>query len=107
MRALAAQNSDLYEALRSDNPPEEVLDLVRLLSALLRPRQREKIRSPTDVAAMVMVKMRRNSAAIIVVQNHPSGEPEAAVRASGRFLWRGVRGRLGPETRFYSGLQNS
>lgn len=121
LRDLAAQNSDLYEALRSDNPPEEVPDLVRLLSALLRPRQREKIRSPTDAAAMLMVEMghldqqelwivllniknhiegvvtiyrgsidrslvrvseiykpalRRNSAAIIVVYNHLSGEPE-------------------------------
>jgi len=121
LRELAVQNADLYEALRSDNPPEEVLDLVRLLSALLRPRQRERIRSPADAAAMLMVQMghleqeelwtvllniknhvvgivtiyrgsidrslvrvseiykpalRRNSAAIIVVHNHPSGEPE-------------------------------
>jgi hypothetical protein len=57
LRDLATQNTDLYEALRSDNPPEEVLDLVRLLAALLRPRQREKIRSPADAAAMLMVQM--------------------------------------------------
>jgi hypothetical protein len=121
LRDLAMQNADLYEALRSDNPPEEVLDLMRLLSALLRPRQREKIRSPSDAAGMLMAQMghldqeelwtvllntknyvvgivtiyrgsidqslvrvsevfkpalRRNCAAIIVVHNHPSGEPE-------------------------------
>jgi DNA repair protein RadC len=121
LRELAAQNTDLFTALRADNPPEEVLDLVRLLSNILRPRQREKIRSPTDAAALLMVEMshldqeelrtvlldtrnhvhgivtiykgslnasmvrvsevykaalRRNSAAIIVAHNHPSGEPE-------------------------------
>jgi DNA repair protein RadC len=97
------------------------LDLIRLLAAFLRPKQREKIRSPADAAAMLMVQMghldqeelwtvllntknqvvgivtiyrgsidrslirvseiykpalRRNCAAIIVVHNHPSGEPE-------------------------------
>jgi hypothetical protein len=31
LRDLAAQSEDLYAALRCDNPPEEVLDLVRLL----------------------------------------------------------------------------
>jgi DNA repair protein RadC len=121
LRDLAAQSEDLYAALRCDNPPEEVLDLVRLLAAILRPKQRERIRSPADAAALLMIEMghldqeelrtvllntknhvvgivtiyrgsidrslvrvseiykpalRRNSAAIIVVHNHPSGEPE-------------------------------
>jgi hypothetical protein len=121
LRDLAAQSEDLYAALRCDNPPEEVLDLIRLLSAILRPKVRERIRSPADAAAMLMVQMghldqeelwvvllniknqieaivtiyrgsidrslvrvseiykpalRRNSAAIIVVHNHPSGEPD-------------------------------
>jgi hypothetical protein len=45
LRDLAAQSEDLCAALRCDNPPEEVLDLVRLLSATLRPKVRERIRS--------------------------------------------------------------
>jgi DNA repair protein RadC len=121
LRQLAAEHGDLFSALRSDNPPQEVLDLIHLLTNILRSRQREKIRSPTDAAAMLMVDMahldqeelrtvlldtknqvhgivtiyrgslnasmvrvsevykaalRRNSAAIIVAHNHPSGEPE-------------------------------
>jgi DNA repair protein RadC len=121
LRQLAARQLDLYQALRSDHPPAEVLALVDTLAALLRPGPREQIKSPTDVAALLMVEMahldqeelrtvlldtknrvqgivtvyrgslhtslvrvgevykaalRRNSAAIIIAHNHPSGVPQ-------------------------------
>jgi len=121
LRQLAARQLDLHEALRSDNPPAEVLVLINTLSALLRPAPREQIKSPRDVVALLMVTMgyldqeelrtvlldtknrvqgivtvyrgslnasmirvgevykpaiKRNSAAIVVAHNHPSGDPE-------------------------------
>jgi len=57
LRTLAADSGDLYGALRSDSPPADVLALLDLLAAVLRPQQREQIRSPTDVAALLMVEM--------------------------------------------------
>jgi hypothetical protein len=57
LRQLLIQQCDLREALRSDNPPAEVLALIDTLSALLRPAPREQIRSPRDVVALLMVQM--------------------------------------------------
>jgi hypothetical protein len=119
-RQLAREQRDLHEALRSDNPPAEVLVLIDTVSALLRPTPREQIKSPHDVVALLMVEMghldqeelrtvlldtknrvqdivtvyrgslnasmirvgevykaavKRNSAAIILTHNHPSGDP--------------------------------
>jgi len=121
LRQLAAEHGDVYAALRSDAAPAQVRALVDTLSALLRPPVYEQIRSPRDVAALLMVEMgyldqeemrtvlldtrnrvqdivtiyrgslntslirigelytpaaRRNSAAIILAHNHPSGEPD-------------------------------
>ena len=121
LRQLVAEHRDLRAALQSDQPPTEVLALLDTLSALLRPSPTEQIRSPADVAGLLMVQMghldqeemrtvlldtknrvqdivtiyrgslntslirlgelykpaiRRNSAAIILAHNHPSGEPE-------------------------------
>ena len=120
LRRFAAERHDLYEALRSDKPPTEIRAIAETLSALLRPIDREQIRSPHDIAALLMVEMgyldqeelrtvlldtknrlqgivtvyrgslntslvrvgevykealRRNSAALIVAHNHPSGDP--------------------------------
>jgi len=120
LRQLAARQLDLRQALRSDNPPAEVLALIDTLSALLRPEPRLQIKSPVDVVGLLLVEMghldqeelrtvlldtknrvqdvvtiyrsslnismvrvgevfrpaiRRNSAAIIVAHNHPSGDP--------------------------------
>lgn len=120
LRRLAAQDSiELLTALLADQPPPEVLALIDLLSVLLRPLPRERIDSPEDVAALMMVRMAalaqeqlhvilldssgylqaiemiyqgtltraevrpsevfraamlHNSAAIILVHNHPSGD---------------------------------
>jgi DNA repair protein RadC len=121
LRQFAAEHHALHEALRSERPPQEVRAIVETLVAVLRPVQREKIRSPHDVAAFLMVEMgtldqeemrtvlldtknnvqevvtvyrgslnaamirvgeifkaavRRNSAALILAHNHPSGEPD-------------------------------
>jgi len=120
LRQFAAEHHDVYQALRSDKPPKEIRAIVETLSALLRPVGREQIRSPHDIAALLMVEMgpldqeelrtvlldtknrlqgivtvyrgslntsmvrvgevykealRRNSAALIVAHNHPSGDP--------------------------------
>ena len=57
LRRLAAAGSDINEALRSTNPPDEILALVEAVRSLLRPRIAERIRSPADVAALLMVEM--------------------------------------------------
>lgn len=57
LRDLAAQGSDLFQALRSGAAPPEVYELLAALTALLRPLPREQIRSPTDAAAILMVEM--------------------------------------------------
>jgi RadC-like JAB domain len=57
LRQLVAEHGDLREALLSDRPPAEVLALLDTLSALLRPSPTEQIKSPSDVAALLMVQM--------------------------------------------------
>ncbi len=120
LRRLAAAGDDLHAALIGGEAPPEVQALLDTLAALLRPTPREQIKSPADVAALLMVEMshldqeelrvlnldtknriqsiitvyrgsvnsaqvrigevfkeaiRLNSAAIIVVHSHPSGDP--------------------------------
>jgi DNA repair protein RadC len=120
LRRLAAAGGDLQAALVGGEAPPEVRALLDTLAALLRPTPREQIKSPADVAALLMVEMshldqeelrvlnldtknriqsittvyrgsvnsaqvriselfkeaiRLNSAAIIVVHSHPSGDP--------------------------------
>jgi proteasome lid subunit RPN8/RPN11 len=119
LRKSVAESRDIYEALRVDRPPRELRALLDTLAAVLRPVAREQIKSPADVAGMLMVEMgsldqeelrtvlldtrnrviglhtvykgsldtsmvrvgevykeaiKRNSAALIVVHNHPSGQ---------------------------------
>ena len=121
LRRLAASGEELHKALRCDDPSPDVLALLDALTVLLKPTSREKVRSPQDVAALLILEMsyldqeelrtvlldtrnqlqgvvtvykgslntslirvgevfkaalRANSASIIVVHNHPSGEPE-------------------------------
>jgi DNA repair protein RadC len=57
LRQLVAEHGDLRAALQSDQPPAEVLALLDTLSALLRPSPTEQIRSPADVAGILMVQM--------------------------------------------------
>lgn len=120
LRRCVAQHRDISEALRVDKPPRELRAMIETLAAVLRPIAREQVRSPADIAGMLMVEMglldqeelrtvlldtknrlqgivtvyrgslntsmvrvgevykealRRNSAALIVVHNHPSGDP--------------------------------
>lgn len=48
--------SDLFTALRTDATPE-ARQLVQLLTALVSPQERTQIKSPADVAALLMVSM--------------------------------------------------
>jgi DNA repair protein RadC len=120
LRRAVAEQRDIYTALRVDKPPPAVRAITEAISAVLRPAGREQIRSPHDIAALLMVEMgpldqeelrtvlldtknrlqgvvtvyrgslntsmvrvgevykeavRRNSAALIVAHNHPSGDP--------------------------------
>jgi len=121
LRYLAAQGRDLSEAITgSGDIPPDVQALLDVYTVLFRPTRKEQIKSPTDVAALLMVEMgyleqeqmrvvclntknrlqkihlvyqgslntahirvgeifkeplKLNSAAIILVHNHPSGEP--------------------------------
>jgi DNA repair protein RadC len=49
--------AELRTALRTDKPPVEVRALLDTLSALLVPVGRDKIRSPQDAAALLMLQM--------------------------------------------------
>jgi DNA repair protein RadC len=58
LRRLAASGEDLRSAIRNpDDLPEEVAKLLDTIKALLRPAQGERIRSPADMAALLMVEM--------------------------------------------------
>src|SRR5690348_7436742 len=57
LRRLIAERDDIYKALRSPEPPAEIKIIVDILSDILHPRPREQIRSPTDIAALLMVEM--------------------------------------------------
>lgn len=121
LRELVALGQDITDALRrTADPPPELQQLLGLLGILLRPARREQIKSPDDLAGLLMLEMghldqeqlrvacldtknylqkihlvyqgslnasivrvgeiykeaiRLNSAAIIVIHNHPSGQP--------------------------------
>src|SRR5262245_49548425 len=60
LRALAATpGADMRQALigAGDRTPQEVQLLLDLLATILRPAEREQVRSPADVAALLMVEM--------------------------------------------------
>jgi DNA repair protein RadC len=57
LRRFAAEGRDIYEALRVDKPPKEVRAILDTIVAILRPIGREQVKSPADVAALLMVEM--------------------------------------------------
>ena len=58
LRQLASQpGADLRASLRDPDPPAELLALLDIQAALLTPMRREPVRSPTDVAALLMLQM--------------------------------------------------
>lgn len=58
LRRLAALGQDLRQAIRTQSrPPEEIVRLLETLNALLRPAAGERIKSPADIAALLMVDM--------------------------------------------------
>lgn len=57
LRRLAATRTELQQALRSGEAPEELKQLLTLFSSLLYPSAREQIRSPHDAAMLLMVEM--------------------------------------------------
>src|SRR5262245_42329829 len=57
LRTYAAEQQNLYKALRSDRPPAEVRAIIDTVAAVLAPVGREQVKSPRDVAALLMVEM--------------------------------------------------
>ncbi len=57
LRRLSAERADLRQALTCPSPPPEVLALLELLEALLTPDRRTQIKSPADIAALLMLQM--------------------------------------------------
>src|SRR4051794_39757708 len=57
LRRCVAESRDVYEALRCDKPPKELRILMDTLVTILTPVAREQIRSPADVAGMMMLKL--------------------------------------------------
>lgn len=58
LRRLATSSPlELHSALRGQNPPQELLDLLNTMRAMLSPPERAKIKSPSDIAALLMIEM--------------------------------------------------
>ena len=57
LREYAAARQDMYAALRCEQPPAEIRALIETLAAVLTPLKREQIKSPSDIAALLMVEM--------------------------------------------------
>jgi DNA repair protein RadC len=57
LRRCVAEQRDIYEALRVDKPPQELRAMMETLAAVLRPVGREQIRSPSDIAGVLMFEM--------------------------------------------------
>lgn len=58
LRRLAVTSpQELYQALRHDEPPQELRDLLQAMRAILSPPERTQIKSPTDLAALLMIEM--------------------------------------------------
>jgi hypothetical protein len=57
LRRIIGERGDIYQALRSPEPPPELRMIMEVLSDILHPRPRDQIKSPTDVAGLLMVQM--------------------------------------------------
>jgi DNA repair protein RadC len=57
LRKRVAEQRDVYEAMRVDKPPQELRAIFGVLSAMLTPEARFQVRSPHDIAGMLMVEM--------------------------------------------------
>ena len=57
LRRCVAEQRDVYEALRVDKPPKELEAIMRVLAAVLEPRERIQVRAPADVAGMLMLTL--------------------------------------------------
>lgn len=57
LRRFVAESRDIYEALRVDKPPKELRAILATLTAILQPVGREQIRSPSDIAGLLLVEM--------------------------------------------------
>lgn len=57
LRRCIAEQQDIYQALRVDKPPRELLMVMDTLAAILKPTHREQIKSPSDAAAYLMLSL--------------------------------------------------
>jgi DNA repair protein RadC len=57
LRRYVAESRDIYAALRVDSPPRELRAIMETLAAILRPVGREQIKSPADIAPLLMITM--------------------------------------------------
>ena len=57
LRQLAASGADLQGALTIGEVPDDVRAMIAFIAELLRPAQREQVRSPADAAAYLMARM--------------------------------------------------
>src|SRR6266542_6618082 len=57
LRRLLANGGDLRQALRQPDPPPDVLALLDLMKALITPDPRTQIKSPADVAGLLLFEL--------------------------------------------------
>ena len=57
LRQLASDHERLEDALRTGDIPEEISWLLSLLGTVLKPIDRDQIKSPSDIASFLQVNM--------------------------------------------------
>jgi DNA repair protein RadC len=57
LRRCVAEQRDIYEALRVDRPPQEIRAIMETLAAIMRPVNRLQVKSPADIAPVLMLEM--------------------------------------------------
>ncbi|NCC34118.1 MAG: hypothetical protein EOM24_19210 [Chloroflexia bacterium] len=57
LRHLAAHHGDLQEALITGTVPDDVQAMITFVAEILRPDTRDQVKTPTDAAAFLMVRM--------------------------------------------------
>lgn len=57
LRQLVQGNTEIVEALKNGTAPEELILLLSIFAAIIKPSPREQIKSPTDAISILMLEM--------------------------------------------------
>lgn len=101
LRRLAAMGEDIRQVIADNGTPSpEIAALLDTLTAMLRPTHREQIKSPADLAALLMVDMShldQEQLRVVCLDTKNRRRPDRAGQAALRCCWRPAQrsGRAG------------